>query len=126
MCKYIPVLLLALTCAAPTFADNKQQIKALDSRGNKIFITPVYQSYDERNENLSEKIVAIYDKKSPAYGYRYVLYTPIGHYVGHHKIVQQSPNGYGYAPIPDGGEYSKTPCFMTIKDAKHYYYPQWY
>ena len=70
--------------------------------------------------------MAIYDKHSPSYGYRYVLYTPIGHYVGHHRIMQQSPNGYGYSPIPDGGEDSKTPCFKSIQEAKHYYYPQWY
>ena len=107
-------------------AYGKQQIKSKDSKGNTIFTVPDYESYADRNNNVSEKIVAIYDKRSPAYGYRYVLYTPIGRYVGHHKIVQQSPNGYGYAPIPDGGEGSLTPCFKTIKEAKHYYYPQWY
>lgn len=85
-----------------------------------------YKSYAERNKYESEKIVAIYDKNSPAYGYRYVLYTPIGKYVGHHKIMQQSPNGYGLEGIPDGGEGSETPCFRTLRDAKHYYYPEWY
>ena len=104
----------------------KQQQKSKDSKGNTILITPDYKSYAERNQYVSEKIVAIYDKKSPAYGYRYVLYTPIGHYVGHHKIMQPSLNGYGYSPIPDGGEGSETPCFKTIQEAKHYYYPQWY
>lgn len=104
----------------------KQQIRSKDSKGNTIYITPNYNSYKDRNSISSEKYVAIYDKHSPAYGYRYVLYTPIGHYVGHHKIMQQSPNGYGYSPIPDGGEGSKTPCFKSIQEAKHYYYPQWY
>lgn len=104
----------------------KQQQKAKDSKGNTILITPHYENYTDRNQNVSEKIVAIYDKHSPAYGYRYVLYTPIGHYVGHRKIMQASPNGYGYSPIPDGGEGSDTPCFKTIEEAKHYYYPQWY
>ena len=104
----------------------KQQQKAKDKKGNKILITPHYESYDDRNQNVSEKIVAIYDKRSPAYGYRYVLYTPIGRYVGHRRIMQKSPNGYGYDPIPDGGEGSDTPCFKTIEEAKHHYYPQWY
>lgn len=107
-------------------AYNKQQIKSTDSKGNTILVTPHYESYAERNKNVSEKIVAIYDKRSPAYGYRYVLYTPIGKYVGHHKILQPSPNGYGYDPIPEGGEGSTVPCFQTIQEAKHYYYPQWY
>lgn len=107
-------------------AYGKQQQKTTDSKGNTVLTTPNYQSYAERNQNVSEKIVAIYDKKSPACGYRYVLYTPIGKYVGHHKIMQRSPNGYGYEPIPDGGEGSETPCFRTIQEAKHYYYPQWY
>ena len=107
----------------------KQQIRSKDAKGNDIFVTPDYENYAERNQHVSEKIVAIYDKKSPAYGYRYVLYTPIGNHVGHHKIMQSSPNGYGYEPIPDGDEngiVSKTPCFKTIKEAKHYYYPEWY
>jgi hypothetical protein len=105
---------------------NKQQIKTKDAKGNTVYHTPNYSSYEERNSEVSEKIVAIYDKRSPAYGYRYVLYTPIGHYVGHHRVQQASPNGYGYAPIPDGGEGSQTPCFQTIQEAKHFYYPQWY
>lgn len=104
----------------------KQQIKTKDSKGNTIYITPNYKSYADRNNHTSEKIVAIYDKNSPAYGYRYVLYTPIGHYVGHHRILQPSPNGYGYAPLPDGGPDSQTPCFKSITEAKHFYYPQWY
>ena len=110
-------------------AYGKQQIKTKDSKGNTILITPDYSSYAERNQKVSEKIVAIYDKRSPAYGYRYVLYKPIGSYVGHHKILQPSLNGYGYDPVPDGdptGVASKTPCFKTIQEAKHYYYPQWY
>lgn len=107
-------------------AYGKQQIKTKDKDGKTVIIDPTYKSYAERNEKVSEKIVAIYDKRSPAYGYRYVLYTPIGKYVGHHKIMQQSPNGYGMSPIPDGGEGSLTPCFKTIQEAKHYYYPQWY
>ena len=89
----------------------KQQQKVKDYKGNTKLVTPHYDSYVDRNQNVSEKIVAIYDKSSPAYGYRYVLYTPIGHYVGHHRIMQHSPNGYGFAPIPDGGEGKKTQCF---------------
>lgn len=102
----------------------KQQQK--DSNGNTILITPHYKDYNERNQNVSEKVVAIYDKRSPAYGYRYILYTPIGNFVGHRRVMQKSLNGYGYEPIPDGGEDSQIPCFKTIKEAKHYYYPQWY
>lgn len=92
----------------------------------KIIKTSTYQSYNKRNNRVSEKIVAIYDKRSPAYGYRYVLYTPIGNHVGHRKIMQPNLNGYGYSPIPDGGENSQIPCFKTIQEAKHYYYPLWY
>jgi hypothetical protein len=120
------VLFLLLVCTNPVFADNKQRIKVHNEKGNTIFLTPSYKSYSDRNEKLNEKIVAIYDKRSSAYGYRYVLYTPIGRYVGHHKIVRPSLNGYGFDPIPDGGDDSQTPCFETIRDAKHYYYPQWY
>lgn len=107
-------------------AYGKQQIIQKDSKGNRILITPNYNNYSDRNNNVSEKIVAIYDKHSPAYGYRYVLYTPIGNYVGHHKIMQRSSNGIGYEPIPDGGEGSKTPCFRSLTEAKHAYYSQWY
>lgn len=103
----------------------KQQEQTKDSKGNTIQTTPNYGNYAERNKYVSEKIVAIYDKRSPAYGYRYVLYTPIRNYVGHRKLMQNSMNG-GYEPIPDGGEGSSTPCFETIRDAKHYYYPEWY
>lgn len=124
--KIILTIILTLSSLASVYADSKQQQKTYDSKGNVVLITPSYSSYEERNQNVSEKIVAIYDKRSPAYGYRYVLYTPIGRYVGHHKIMQPSPNGYGYEGIPDGGEGSKTPCFETIRDAKHYYYSQWY
>lgn len=132
---FILILLSANEVIAETYTYNsvelyraygKQQIKAKDDKGNRILLTPNYNSYEERNKVTSEKIVAIYDKRSPAYGYRYVLYTPIGNYVGHHKILQLSPNGYGYSPIPDGGEGSSTPCFESISKAKHYYYPQWY
>lgn len=110
----------------------KQQIRIHDSKGNKILITPSYKSYEDRNNNVSEKIVAIYDKKAPegVYGVRYVLYTPIKIgkkvYVGHRKVLQPSPNGYGYDVIYDGGEYSSTPCFRTIQEAKAFYYPQLY
>lgn len=104
----------------------KQQQKAKDNKGNTILITPHYKDYQERNNNVTEKVVAIYDKKSPAYGYRYILYKPIGKYVGHHKVMQPSPNGYGYEPTPEGGEGSSVPCFKTIQEAKHFYYPQWY
>lgn len=105
---------------------NKQQIRTKDTKGNLKLVTPHYDSYKDRNNSVSEKVVAIYDKHSPAYGYRYVLYTPVGHYVGYHKIYQPSPNGYGFEGIPDGGEDSKTPCFKTVREALHYYYPQWY
>lgn len=105
-------------------ANNNKKQKIV--RGNTILITPHYKDYQERNKNVTEKVVAIYDKKSPAYGYRYILYKPIGKYVGHHKVMQPSPNGYGYDPIPEGGEGSKVPCFKTIQEAKHFYYPQWY
>lgn len=106
----------------------KQQQRAKDSKGNTILVTPHYKNYADRNQNVSEKIVAIYDKHAPdgTYGARYVLYTPIGHYVGYHKIMQSSPNGYGFAPVWDGGVGSETPCFRTIDEARHYYYPQWY
>lgn len=107
-------------------AYGKQQQISKDAKGNTIIITPHYKTYEERNQNVSEKIVAIYDKRSPAYGYRYVLYSPIGKYVGHRRIEQPSPNGYGYEPIPEGGEGSTVPCFKTIQEAKHFYYPQWY
>ena len=126
----ISILLLILSCPTFALADSKQQIRTFDSKGNKVFITPSYGSYSERNENVSEKVVAIYDKRSPAYGYRYVLYTPIGKYVGHHKIMQRSPNGYGFDGIPEGvegcNENSPVPCFRSLREAKHYYYPQWY
>lgn len=104
----------------------KQQIKTTDTKGNTKLVTPNYANYSQRNNEVSEKIVAIYDKKSPAYGYRYVLYSPIGNYVGHHKIMQPSLNGYGYDPVPEGGEGSDVPCFKTIQEAKHYHYPEWY
>lgn len=119
------------TYTAPEFWRHygKQQIKTQDYKGNTVYITPDYVSYEDRNNHTSEKIVAIYDKHSPAYGYRYVIYTPIGKYIGHHKIMQKSPNGYGYDGIPDGditGVSSKTPCFKSIEDAKRYYYPQYF
>lgn len=104
----------------------KQQIKTTDLKGNTFLITPNYENYAARNKNVSEKVVAIFDKHSPAYGYKYILYTPIGKYVGHRRIMQRSMNGYGYEPIPDGGNGSDTPCFRTIREAKHYYYPEWY
>lgn len=123
----ILILIFLLGCSC-CYANDKEQIKTKDSKGNTIYLTPDYSSYEERNKQLSEKIVAIYDKRAPegTCGARYVLYTPIRSYVGHHKIMQQSPSGYGYSPVWDGGEGSQTPCFKTIKEAKHYYYPQWY
>ena len=105
----------------------RQQQKAKDVKGNTILLTPNYESYADRNKNVSEKVVAIYDKRSPAYGYRYVLYSPIGNFVGHHKLMQPSLNGYGgYDPIPDGGEGSNTPCISSLREAKHFYYRDLY
>ena len=43
----------------------KQQIMTKDSKGNTVFKTPHDDSYVDRNENVSEKIVAIYDKHAP-------------------------------------------------------------
>ena len=130
ICLHLDINLLLLSYEA--IKDSLGQISligiASHSKGNIILVTPNYKGYDERNEQVSEKIVAIYDKHAPegTCGARYVLYTPIGHYVGYHKVMQRSPNGYGYTPVWDGGEYSKTPCFKTIDEARHYYYPQWY
>lgn len=138
MIRSITIALILSFCVSSAFAYDtnmspeiyrsygRQQQKAKDSKGNTILVTPHYENYADRNKNVSEKVVAIYDKRSPAYGYRYILYTPIGKYVGHHKIMQPSPNGYGFEGVPDGGEGSDTPCFKTIQEAKHYYYPEWY
>ena len=108
----------------------KQQIRVKNSKGNWIVKTPQYESYAERNNNVSEKIVAIYDKNAPegAYGARYVIYKPIGNYIGYRRILQPSPNGYGYRPVWDGdpaGVTSKTPCFRTIGEAIKAYYPNY-
>ena len=108
----------------------KQQVRVKNSKGNWTVKAVQYKSYAERNNNVSEKIVAIYDKNAPegAYGYRYVLYRPIGKYVGHHKVMQPSPNGYGFTPQWDGdptGVTSKTPCFRTIGEAIRAYYPNY-
>ena len=108
----------------------KQQIKTKDSKGNTIYITPHYNSYEDRNNNASEKIVAIYDKNAPegAYGYRYIIYKPIGNFIGYRRILQPSPNGYGFTPQWDGdptGVTSKTPCFRTIGEAIKFYYPNY-
>lgn len=108
----------------------KQQIRVKNSKGNRIVVTPHYQSYDMRNNNVSEKIVAIYDKHAPegVYGYRYIIYKPIGNFIGYRKILQPSPNGYGFVGQPDGdltGVTSKTPCFPDIKTAIRYYYPNY-
>ena len=101
-------------------AYGKQQIKQKDNKGNVQLITPNFKDYTQRNEVVSEKHVCVYSAKSPAYGYRYVIYTPIGNYIGYRRILQSSPNGYGYTPIPcDEG----MPCFKTIEEAKKYYYP---
>ena len=108
----------------------KQQIRVKNSKGNWIVKTPQYESYAERNNNVSEKIVAIYDKNAPegAYGARYVIYKPIGNYIGYRRILQPSPNGYGFTPQWDGdptGVTSKTPCFRTIGEAIRAYYPNY-
>lgn len=108
----------------------KQQIRVKNSKGHWIVKTPQYESYAERNNNVSEKIVAIYDKNAPegAYGYRYIIYKPIGNFIGYRKILQPSPNGYGFVGQPDGdltGITSKTPCFRTIGEAIRAYYPNY-
>lgn len=108
----------------------KQQIRVKNSKGNWIVKTVQYESYAERNNNVSEKIVAIYDKNAPegAYGYRYIIYKPIGNFIGYRKILQPSPNGYGFVGVPDGdltGVTSKTPCFPDIKTAIKFYYPNY-
>ena len=140
ICMLLCLILLCLVSSAYAYDTNmspeiyrsygRQQQKAKDNKGNTIIVTPHYENYADRNKNVSEKVVAIYDKHSPAYGYRYVLYTPIGKYVGHHKIMQRSPNGYGFDGIPEGAdgcnENSPVPCFRSLREAKHYYYPQWY
>ena len=41
----------------------KQQVRVKNSKGNWTVKTVQYKSYAERNNNVSEKIVAIYDKK---------------------------------------------------------------
>lgn len=88
-------------------------------------VNQYYSNYAERNKYVSEKIVAIYDKRSPAFGYKYVLYSPIKGYVGHHKVMQSNGNG-GFEPVPEGGEGSKVPCFNSLREAKHFYYPEFY
>lgn len=138
MLKFLVVLLFIFTsflnCAnaydtrlSPELrnAFGKQQQRSTDSKGNTILVTPHYRNYAERNENVTEKVVAIYDKRSPAYGYKYILYTPIGKYVGHHKVMQSNGN-LGLEPVPEGGEGSEVPCFRSLKEAKHFYYPEWY
>ena len=140
ICMLLCLILLCLVSSVSAYDTNmspeiyrsygRQQQKAKDNKGNTIIITPHYENYADRNKNVSEKVVTIYDKHSPAYGYRYVLYAPIGKYVGHHKIMQRSPNGYGFDGIPEGAdgwnENSPVPCFRSLREAKHYYYPQWY
>ena len=140
ICMLLCLILLCLVSSAFAYDTNmspeiyrsygRQQQKAKDNKGNTIIVTPRYENYADRNNNVSEKVVAIYDKHSPAYGYRYVLYTPIGKYVGHHKIMQRSLNGYGFDGIPEGvegcNENSPVPCFRSLREAKQYYYPQWY
>ena len=109
-------------------AYNKQQIITKDSKGHLTTITPHFKSNVDRNMVMSEKEVCIESKNAyaPYYGFYYTLYTPIGNYVGHHRRVQHAFSGYGYDPIPCGCEGDLTPKFKTIKEAKHYYYPQWY
>lgn len=108
----------------------KQQIKVKTSKGNTVYTNPNYNGYDKRNAVTSEKIVVIYDKHAPegAYGYRYIIYKPIGNYIGYRKILQPSPNGYGFVGQPDGdltGVTSKTPCFPDITTAIRHYYPNY-
>jgi len=109
-------------------AYNKQQIITKDSKGHLITETPHFNSNEDRNMVMSEKEVCVESKTAyaPYYGYYYTLYTPIGKYVGHHRRVQLAWSGYGYDPIPCGTQGDLTPKFKTIKEAKHYYYPQWY
>ena len=113
-------------------AYGRQQVQTRDSKGNRILVTPNYNSYADRNNTVSEKVVAIYDKKAPegVYGIRYVLDTPIKIggkvYVGYHRVLQPSPNGYGYDYVWDGGEGSSIPCFPNIQSARAYYYPNYY
>lgn len=140
MKKALTILFLLFTVTGQAFAYDtynspeffrhygKQQIKVKNSKGNTVYTNPNYNGYDKRNEVTSEKVVAIYDKHAPegAYGVRYIIYTPIGKYIGHRRMVQPSPNGYGFDPIWDGGEFSKTPCFKTIEEAKRYYYPSYF
>ena len=141
MLKYFLSITIAVySCFLSTYASDvkdcytiysqngKQQIKTKDSKGHDVFVTPNYHSYKDRNNDLAEKVVAIYDKNAPdgTYGARYILYKPIGKYVGYRRLQQLSSSGYGYEPIWDGGAASQTPCFRTIDEARHYYYPQWY
>ena len=140
ICMLLCFILLCLVSSVSAYDTNmspeiyrsygRQQQKAKDNKGNTIIVTPHYENYADRNKNVSEKVVAIYDKHSPAYGYRYVLYTPIGKYVGHHKIMQRSPNGYGFDGSPEGvegcNENSPIPCFRSLREAKHFYYPDLY
>lgn len=109
---------------------NKQQVIMKNSKGMLVPQTVHYQSYEDRNNNVSEKIVAIYDKHAPegAYGARYVIYTRMGNHIGYRKILQPSPNGFGYSPVYDGdltGVTSKTPCFPDILTAIRAYYPNY-
>lgn len=134
--------MLVCTCTVPVYALDtyntpelfrsygKQQIRVKNSKGNWTVQTVHYQSYEDRNNNVSEKIVAIYDKHAPegVYGVRYIIYKPIGNFIGYRKILQPSPNGYGYRPIWDGdpnGVTSKTPCFPDILTAIRHYYPNY-
>lgn len=113
-----------------TYQEEQRQKEIQQQEQKRASNLGFYSSYADRNKNVSEKVVAIYDKRSPAYGYRYILYSPIGKFVGHHKIMQSSPNGYGFDGIPEGtegcNENSPVPCFPNVNAAKHYYYPQWY
>ena len=50
------------------------------------------------------------------------------------KLLQDIDDNAEVTVIDDGQNYcwditgvtSKTPCFKSLTEAKHYYYPQWY
>ena len=47
------LIILSVSCNC-SYANDKQQIKAKDIKGNTIYVTPNYSSFVERNEQLSE------------------------------------------------------------------------
>ncbi len=54
--NFILLLTLILICSSYSYANDKQQIKTKDLKGNTIYVTPNYSSFEERNEQLSEKV----------------------------------------------------------------------